>query len=498
MTYDNPILKELSGYFKAGEPLRCRCDGHPQLRGEYYGSMGKNVKVLCLFFVVALELIADNYESDVYAQQCRMGLWGEESQTVQGFIDTQESNLKIWEAKHPDKGRVYMTPIYTEKGIEVLTSSCPVSVEPTSGFVLRKSNEAKNEDSNFGNDFAIRHDTDLPPILSSGQTWQEREQKLAKRISTEGTLASYLVGLPRKELELQSLIAAGKAAEAKELYDDLYATIDANRVNLSAVGAMDARNGANAKLLVEQAQRALRYDFNKLVVTTVDGRETTLGRFFADPNMYKNPGKPFEEKGFSHGVVEAFIKSNDENLRRALGFFINCSQCKISCGVADGLVLAPVRDCEAADAILNRWKDISRIFHDQSIRFTQYVYTYLHSKGRHCNVSILVSNLCELGKMFANVTEETGDSLFQEMFKMYDEVIDVIAVNNFKNAAKEVRKHAEQGNCEMQFLLGMFFEHGCGVFQSDAMALRWYRQAAERGNMSAKVAYKKLAGKDCK
>lgn len=399
MAYDDPILKEIGGYFKAEEPLRCRCGGHSQPRGEVYGSVRKNVRILCLFSVVAIGLIADS---------------------------------------------------------------------------------------------------GMPPVPSIGQTWQEREQKLAKEISTEGTLAGYLVGLPRKEIELQALIAAGKTAEAKELYDDLYATIDANRANLSVVGAMDARDGANAKMLSDQAKRALTYGFNNLAVKTVDGQETTLGRFFADPNMYKNPGKPFEDKGFSHGVVEAFIKSNDENLRRALGFFIKCSKCQISRGVDDGLVLAPVRDCEAADAILKSWNDITQIFHDESTRFTQYVYAYLHSNGRQCNVSILVPNLCELCKMFVKVSDVTIDRLFHEMFKMYDEVIDVLAVNNFNDAAKEVRKCAEQGDREMQFLLGMFFENGCGVFQSDAMALRWYRQAAERGNMSAKVAYKKLAGKDCK
>ena len=264
------------------------------------------------------------------------------------------------------------------------------------------------DNPNLGNDLTSRYGDELPPVPSLGPTWQDREQKLAKDISTEGTLAGYLVGLPRKELELQSLISAGKTAEAKELYDSMYAAIDANRGNMSAVAAMDARNGANAKLLVEQAQRALRYDFNKLDVTTVDGQQTTLGRFFADPNMYKDPGKSYEDRGFYRSDVDAFLNSDDEGLRRSLGFFMK------SKGPLH------IQDKEAAHAVRTNWQDITDVFGKGAEAMVQNLYVTHRESGA---AAPMLKSMIELGRAHAAATKLKDEELTDSFFGAYRDLI---------------------------------------------------------------------------
>ncbi len=52
-------------------------------------------------------------------------------------------------------------------------------------------------------------------------------------------------------------------------------------------------------------------------------------------------------------------------------------------------------------------------------------------------------------------------------------------------AAEWYRKAAEQGIDRAQFNLGNLFREGKGVSQSDTTAVEWYRKAAEQGNTSA-------------
>ena len=50
---------------------------------------------------------------------------------------------------------------------------------------------------------------------------------------------------------------------------------------------------------------------------------------------------------------------------------------------------------------------------------------------------------------------------------------------------KEMLQLAEAGDAELQFSLGVMYEHGEGVRQDYAEAVRWYRKAAEQGHVEA-------------
>ena len=52
-------------------------------------------------------------------------------------------------------------------------------------------------------------------------------------------------------------------------------------------------------------------------------------------------------------------------------------------------------------------------------------------------------------------------------------------------AQKEMLRMAEAGDAELQFSLGVMYEHGEGVRQDYAEAARWYRKAAEQGLVDA-------------
>ena len=264
------------------------------------------------------------------------------------------------------------------------------------------------DNPDLDNDLASKYGDELPPAPSLGPTWQDREQKLAKDISTEGTLASYLIGRPRADLEIQSLISAGKVAEAKEKYDARYAAIDANRGNMSAVAAMDARNGTNARLLRDQAEYELRYEFNKLPVTTVDGQQTTLGRFFADPNMYKDPGKSYEDRGFYRSDVDAFLNSDDEELRRSLGFFMKSK--------------GPLhlQDKEAAHAVHVNWRDITDVFGKGSSAMVQNLYVTHRESGA---AAPMLKSMIELGRAHAAATKLKDEELTGSFFGAYRDLI---------------------------------------------------------------------------
>jgi hypothetical protein len=50
---------------------------------------------------------------------------------------------------------------------------------------------------------------------------------------------------------------------------------------------------------------------------------------------------------------------------------------------------------------------------------------------------------------------------------------------------KDFRASAEQGDAEAQYNLALIYDHGIGVENDDAEALKWYRQAAEQGHAKA-------------
>ena len=50
-----------------------------------------------------------------------------------------------------------------------------------------------------------------------------------------------------------------------------------------------------------------------------------------------------------------------------------------------------------------------------------------------------------------------------------------------------LRIHAEQGDANVQYKLGLWYQYGMGVPQDYAEAMRWYRRAAEQGHASAQL-----------
>lgn len=269
------------------------------------------------------------------------------------------------------------------------------------------------DDSNpdLSDDLAQRYGSQLSLLSSLADNTVRRagrEQEVAQSISTPGSLAQYLVDLPRREAELQSLISAGKTAEAKEMYDGIYAVIDANRQGLSAVGVMDPRAGANTKMLVDQANRALSYGFNKLPVTTVDGQETTLQQFFTDPNMYKHPGKSYEDRGFYRDDVDNFLNAPDEGLRRALGFFMKSK--------------GPfhLQDRDAAHAVRTNWTEIKDVFGEGAEAMVQSLYATHRDSG----VPVpMLKAMIELGRAHSLATGLNDEELTISLFDAYRDLV---------------------------------------------------------------------------
>ena len=54
-----------------------------------------------------------------------------------------------------------------------------------------------------------------------------------------------------------------------------------------------------------------------------------------------------------------------------------------------------------------------------------------------------------------------------------------------RQALRWYRAAAEQGDMDAQYSLGVRYENGQGVLQDDAEAVRWYRAAAEQGDAEA-------------
>ena len=49
----------------------------------------------------------------------------------------------------------------------------------------------------------------------------------------------------------------------------------------------------------------------------------------------------------------------------------------------------------------------------------------------------------------------------------------------------ELKANAEKGDADAQFNLGLMYHKGQGVPQDDAESVKWYRKAAEQGNVYA-------------
>ncbi len=59
-------------------------------------------------------------------------------------------------------------------------------------------------------------------------------------------------------------------------------------------------------------------------------------------------------------------------------------------------------------------------------------------------------------------------------------------------AAKWIRKAAEQGLLKAQYNLGFAYHYGDGVAKDEKEAMKWYRKAAKQDDEKAKAALRKL------
>ena len=84
------------------------------------------------------------------------------------------------------------------------------------------------------------------------------------------------------------------------------------------------------------------------------------------------------------------------------------------------------------------------------------------------------------------VHAEQGDAEAQfSLGLMYDKGEGV--PQDYAEAARWYRRAAEQGDAVAQFNLGLMYDKGEGVSQNYTEALRWYRRAAEQGHASAQL-----------
>ncbi len=66
------------------------------------------------------------------------------------------------------------------------------------------------------------------------------------------------------------------------------------------------------------------------------------------------------------------------------------------------------------------------------------------------------------------------------------------AKGNYEIAFNEFMEAAEKGDMNAQYNLGVMYEHGHGVEQSDLKASEWYQMAADNGHPEAPMALQLL------
>ena len=66
---------------------------------------------------------------------------------------------------------------------------------------------------------------------------------------------------------------------------------------------------------------------------------------------------------------------------------------------------------------------------------------------------------------------------------------------SYTEAVKWYRKAADQGNMYAQYNLGLCYEYGTGVTQSRTEAVKWYQKAARQGQSEAQNRLRELGEK---
>ena len=63
---------------------------------------------------------------------------------------------------------------------------------------------------------------------------------------------------------------------------------------------------------------------------------------------------------------------------------------------------------------------------------------------------------------------------------------------DYNEAMRWFRKAADAGNVCAKDWIGWMYQHGHGVSQDDTEAMQWYRKAAEAGDSDAAIALERL------
>jgi TPR repeat protein len=90
----------------------------------------------------------------------------------------------------------------------------------------------------------------------------------------------------------------------------------------------------------------------------------------------------------------------------------------------------------------------------------------------------LVTTICLTISVLLGSAGMSWSADFQKGFTAYKS-------GNYETALREWTPLAEQGDNDLQFLLGAMYEKGEGVPQDDKTAVKWYRLAAEQGYAAA-------------
>jgi len=70
----------------------------------------------------------------------------------------------------------------------------------------------------------------------------------------------------------------------------------------------------------------------------------------------------------------------------------------------------------------------------------------------------------------------------------FEDASDAYEREDYATAVRLLRPLAERGDAAAQFQLGVMYDNGIGVRQNHAEAAKWYRLAAEQGNVAAHIA----------
>lgn len=114
--------------------------------------------------------------------------------------------------------------------------------------------------------------------------------------------------------DMKACVARGDVAAAKEIYDRISATVDANTTTLSEfVNLADPNQQAGpvAGQLAERSAYFLFGQYNQEKVVSPDGTETTIGQLLSNPAQFQQDrSAELTRAGFNEAAVDLFMKDD--------------------------------------------------------------------------------------------------------------------------------------------------------------------------------------------